>query len=34
MGGSEFSKTSLVVTNLQGSKIVPVVAGDSPDAVV
>lgn len=32
MGGSDFSKTSLVLTNLSGERLVPAVAGDMPDA--
>jgi hypothetical protein len=32
MGGTEFSKTSLVITNLSGAKLVATVAGDMPDA--
>ena len=32
MGGQDFSKSSLVFTNLSGAKLVPTIAGDAPDA--
>lgn len=32
LGGTEFSKSSLVVTNLSGEKLVATVAGNMPDA--
>lgn len=32
MGGTDWSKTSIVITNLSGAKLVVSVAGDMPDA--
>lgn len=32
MGGTDFSKTSLVITNLSGAPLVVTLAGDMPDA--